>query len=278
MSLLISADELAESIRHGEKLTILACLWRPGEGASERQFKGDHIPNSLFCDPARHLAMAPSSRQGRNPLPSRQTLRLAFHELGLDLAHQIVVYDDNKSLMAARAWWVLTWAGVPGVKMLDGGYQAWLQSGRQGAGGPGNLAHRNQLVPNPGQLPTVTMDDMYALPDDVVVIDARERNRFIGRKERLDLKAGHIPGAVNLPLEELVHPNGTFLPAAELRQKFEHVGVEDPAKVVVYSGSGLHSAATIFAMHHCGLPGAAHYVGGWSQWCATPTNAVQRSL
>ncbi|MBN9645186.1 sulfurtransferase [Corynebacterium mendelii] len=278
MSLTISVDELAETIRSGGKTTILACIWHPGAGMSYSMYRGAHIPTALHCDPAYQLAMAPSARDGRNPLPSYPVLDRAFNDWGLNRDHKVVVYDDNKGLLAARAWWILTWAGVADVSIVEGGSRAWVKAGYEQVGGPGNLARDCTIRPNPGQLPTVDMDYMRRVPDDVLVIDTRENNRYIGRKERLDLKAGHIPGAVNLPLESLMTDDGFFLPEDDIRAAFDAVGVTDPTKVVVYSGSGLHSAAAIFAMHHVGLPGAAQYVGGWSQWSATPDNPVQRGI
>ena len=278
MSLTISVDELAESLRGGGKTTIMACIWHPGTDMGRAVFRGGHIPTALYCDPAYQLALAPSARDGRNPLPSQAVLEQAFTAWGLNPQHQVVVYDDHKGLLAARAWWILTWAGVPGVRILDGGLKAWAAAGYEQAGGPGNLARDCTIKPDPGQLPTVDMDYMRNVPDDVLVLDAREKNRYIGLKERLDLKAGHIPGAVNLPLESLLTPTGHYLPHDELRAVFRDIGVTDPKKVVVYSGSGLHSAAAIFAMHHVGLPGAAQYVGGWSQWSATPGNPVEHGI
>ena len=126
-----------------------------------------------------------------------------------------------------------------------------------------------------GQLPVATIDEVKNF--DGVLIDTREANRYAGRKERLDLKAGHIPGAVSVATREILNPDNTFRPAEEIRATFEKVGVTDPNNVIVYSGSGVHSAQAIAAMHHAGLPGAALYLGGWSQWCADRNNPVERS-
>lgn len=161
------------------------------------------------------------------------------------------------------------------VKILDGGMAAWTRAGFQTVGGPGNLGRRQALHVNPGQLPVVNIDEVKSF--DGLLVDTREVNRFAGRKERLDLKAGHIPGAVNVPSRDFLNPDNTYRSAAEIRARFEAAGVVDPKKVVVYSGSGVHSAQGIAAMHHAGLPGASLYLGGWSQWCADRSNPVERS-
>ncbi|MEZ2122654.1 sulfurtransferase [Corynebacterium sp. CCM 9203] len=277
MSLLITPTELADGMKTGVKTTLLASMWLPGrEDAGFQYYRGKHIPNSLFCDPARALTSAPSSKLGRNPLPDPVILQKWFERWGLNPDHRVVVYDGGRGLMAARAWWVLTWAGIRGVRILDGGLAAWVREGRRHAGGPGNLPQTCTLRVNPGQLPVASIDDVKSF--DGVLLDVRQENRFAGRKERLDLKAGHIPGAVNLPAGRLSNADKTFRSPGEIRAEFEAVGVVDPSRVIVYSGSGLHSARAVAAMHYAGLPGAAVYVGGWSQWCADPKNPVATTV
>ena len=201
--------------------------------------------------------------------------RCRFNHWGLHDDREIIVYDQGKGLFSARAWWILTWAGVKGVRILDGGLAAWERAGYQIVGGPGNLGRGQAQEVVAGQLPVATIDEVKNF--DGVLIDTREANRYAGRKERLDLKAGHIPGAVSVPTREILNPDNTFRPAEEIRATFEKVGVTDPNNVIVYSGSGVHSAQAIAAMHHAGLPGAALYLGGWSQWCADRNNPVERS-
>lgn len=275
MSILISPQDLNERINHGAKTTILASLWMPHEGGGFQLFQSEHIPTALFCDTAAALASTPSSSVGRNPLPDPDKLQRWFNHWGLHDDREIIVYDQGKGLFSARAWWILTWAGVKGVRILDGGLAAWERAGYQIVGGPGNLGRGQAQEVVAGQLPVATIDEVKNF--DGVLIDTREANRYAGRKERLDLKAGHIPGAVSVPTREILNPDNTFRPAEEIRATFEKVGVTDPNNVIVYSGSGVHSAQAIAAMHYAGLPGAALYLGGWSQWCADRNNPVERS-
>ena len=126
-------------------------------------------------------------------------------------------------------------------------------------------------------MPTATIEDVKA--HDGLLLDTRTRNRFAGRRENLDLKAGHIPGAVNVP-ERLFHNDGlrTWKSAGEIREVLFDAGLtpDNVQGAIIYSGSGNHSALALAAMHDAGFTGLRHYVGGWSQWSANPKNPVER--
>ncbi|WP_080796783.1 sulfurtransferase [Corynebacterium pacaense] len=274
MSVTMSPAHLAESIHAGRKLTVLASFWAPIEGAGLTLFRSEHIPTSLFCDPASSLSGIPSSSEGRNPLPSIASLESSFRRWGLNTDREVVVYDEGRGLYAARAWWILRWAGIPGVRILDGGMRRWEEERHGHAGGPGNFPHFCNVRPNPGQLPTATIDDVKAHRG--LLIDARDAERFAGRREHLDLKAGHIPGALNIPARSMLNPDLTFRTPEQLRSIFADAGITGGEGVIVYSGSGNHSAQVLAAMEIAGLGGAAHYLNGWSQWSADPRNPVER--
>lgn len=275
MTVSISPSELAESIHTGDKTTVLAAFWAPVEGAGLVHFRSEHVPTSLFCDPAYQLAGIPSSGEGRNPLPPLPILAQAFRLWGLNTDREVVVYDQGRGLYAARAWWILRWAGIPNVRILDGGFDKWEAERHGHAGGPGNFPHFCNVRPNPGQLPVATIADVKAHTG--ILVDARDPDRFAGRRELLDLKAGHIPGAVNVPSRSLLNGDYTFKSPEQIREILATVGVTSGDDVIVYSGSGNHSAQVLAAMEHAGITGAAHYLGGWSQWSANPKNPVERS-
>lgn len=280
MSILRTPSELRESIFHADKQIILASYWAPHAGsgiasyndAGRTAYNSEHIPTSLFCDPSAALAAVPSSTTGRNPLPGVDSLARWFRHWGLRRNRTVVVYDQGKGLFAARAWWVLTWAGVADVSILDGGLAAWDREGYPVLAGPGNLQSDSNITPQVGQLPVATIEDVKNFRGQL--IDAREPNRFHGRKELFDLKAGHIPGALNVPSRDLLNPDNTYKSPAEIRARFAAEGVTGEEDMIVYSGSGFHSSQALAAMHIAGMTGAAHYVGGWSQWSADPANPV----
>ncbi|KPH74360.1 sulfultransferase [Corynebacterium ulcerans] len=273
MGITISVEELAQRINTGSNNIILASLWSPHEGGGYAHFNSEHISTARYCDTAFALASAPSSKLGRNPLPTKDTLARWFIRWGLTDDRQVVVYDAYRGLFAARAWWVLKWAGVPDVVILDGGQKAWEAAGYETLGGPGNPRTYSTIEPELGSMPTATIEDVKNHTG--ILLDAREANRFAGRKERLDLKAGHIPGAVNVPSRDLLTQEGLFKTPEEIRAAFAAVGITSADDVIAYSGSGNHSAQAIIAMNIAGLGTPRHYVGGWSQWAADPKNPVE---
>lgn len=270
----ITPAELIQRVRSSMKTSIVASVWEPGEGASLERFHMEHIPNSMFCDAALALAGIPSSLAGRNPLPDGEQLGRWFRRMGLNAESPVVVYDHHKGLMAARAWWIFKWAGIEDVRILDGGLKAWVDAGEMVVGGPGNFPPTSTIRPNLGQMPTSNLDEVKS--HQGILLDCRERSRFSGQKESLDLKAGHIPGAVNVPSGDMLNDDLTFKDPVEIRRMLAAVGIESGENVIVYSGSGLHSAQMIAAMHHADLPGASLFVGGWSQWAADGSNPVVR--
>ncbi|MDO4929212.1 MAG: sulfurtransferase [Corynebacterium sp.] len=275
MSLTISVPELAQRVEQGSTNIILASLWSPEDGGGEALFNSEHIPTARYCDAVRALASAPSSVLGRNPLPTKDILDRWFVRWGITDDRQVIVYDNGRGLFAARAWWILRWAGVEDVRYLNGGQHAWESAGYEVLGGPGNARGYSNIESNPGQLPVASIDEVKE--HQGILLDAREPNRFAGRKEFLDLKAGHIPGAINLPARAVVDEYGEFKEPAELREIFAAQGVTEETidDVIIYSGSGNHSAQVILGMNIAGLGTPRHFVGGWSQWCADPENPVE---
>lgn len=306
MSVFVSAATLHEHIQSGKRHTIIATLWDAKPGKSWSKFQSEHIPTAVFCDPASQLSGMPGRRVGRNPLPDALTVEKAVRAWGVEPNRPIFVYDRGNGLFAARAWWVLRWAGFDDVHILDGGFAAWDGSGLPTVAGPGNVVVPRDIEVSTGHLPTAQMDDVREFQGKL--IDARSPRRFQGRREVLDLKAGHIPGAVNLPVGDLFNEviigsggddagagdgaNGAAAApgeyaatkvksSEEIRARLAEAGITEasnPQETIVYSGSGNHSALLLAAMEHAGLPILSHYVAGWSQWSADPHNPVSTDL
>lgn len=274
MSTFISVQEVHEAVHQGKGYSILASIWEvDGEGGYLR-YRSEHIPTAHFCDPSAALTGLPGSRAGRNPLPELGDVQRSIEFWGLRKGHPTIVYDQGHGLFAARAWWILRWAGIEDVRILDGGLKAWDDAGHPIVGGPGNITVNSDAQAEPGQFPVATLEDVKKHTG--VLVDTRQANRFAGRREILDLKAGHIPGAINIPLSELFDDSRFVKSPADIRQAFADRGITSADDMIIYSGSGNHSALAIAAMEHAGLGIPAHYVGGWSQWSADPRNPVER--
>ena len=280
MSILVSPQELQQSIHHGDRLTLLASLWQPVEGESYNQFSSMHIPTAQYSDAAQAFVGLPGSKVGSNPLPDPDKLQNWFEKWGLRSNRPVVVYDEGRGVFAGRAWWTLRWAGVEDVRILNGGLKYWAHLGFETLTGPGNLVVNTDAEVRPGSMPTATLEEAREYSENGgLLIDTRTRNRFSGRRENLDLKAGHIPGAVNVP-ERFFHHDGirTLKSREENLQVLADAGLtpENVKDAIIYSGSGNHSALALAVLEDAGFHGLRHFVGGWSQWSADPANPVER--
>jgi thiosulfate/3-mercaptopyruvate sulfurtransferase len=176
----------------------------------------------------------------------------------------VVIYDDNGSMSAARAWWLLRWGGVETVYLLDGGLGAWLDSGGELAVGP-EAPDPGDIKLSPGHMPTVEIDGIAEVPEHGLLLDARAAERFRGDTEPVDPKAGHIPGAISAPTTENLTADRSFRPALELEERFLALGADGGTPITVYCGSGVTAAHEIAALAITGRQ-AALYPGSWSQW------------
>lgn len=279
MSVFVSAEELNERIETGQRQTILASLWEGKEDRAWSKFQSEHIPTALFCDPASQLAGMPGRQQGRNPVPDIEVVNRAATTWGIAPGRPTYIYDTGNGLFAARAWWVLRWAGIKDVHIIDGGFAEWDKLGLPTVAGPGQVVVPRTVETSEGNMPTATMEEVSGT--GALLIDARSQRRYDGRREILDLRAGHIPGAVNLPVSDLFAEDDKVKTDDEIRERFGQVGITHntaPEDVITYSGSGNHSALLLAAMEHAGLPVVTHYVGGWSQWSANNDNPVATNV
>jgi thiosulfate/3-mercaptopyruvate sulfurtransferase len=184
-----------------------------------------------------------------------------------------VVYDAGDGQAAARLWWTLRWAGHRGVRVLDGGYGAWVRAG-------GSVTadvpkpERGDVTVRPGGMPVLDADAAAEVAATGVLLDVRVRPRYRGETEPVDPVAGHIPGAVNVPTGEHIGADGRLRSADELRGRFSEVGVDEGVRVGAYCGSGVTAAHTVLALNLAGRPDAGLYVGSWSHWITDPTRPV----
>ncbi|MDG4830790.1 sulfurtransferase [Solwaraspora sp. WMMD1047] len=268
---LITVDELAAALGSGRRPVLLDVRWRLGDPDGRRHHLAGHLPGAVYVDLDTELSDPPTARDGRHPLPDVARLQAAARRWGISDGTDVVAYDDTGNLAAARAWWLLTWAGVTGVRLLDGGYRAWRDGG--GAVEQGDVQPAPGTVTlRPGALPVVDADGAARTATHGVLLDARAAERYRGDQEPVDPRAGHIPGAVSAPTTDNLTPDGRFRPAAELAERFARLGAGG-GPVAVYCGSGVTASHQIAALRIAGLP-AALYPGSWSQWSNEPGRPV----
>ena len=270
--ILITPDDLADLIAAGRRVRVLDVRWRLDRPDGRPEYLAGHVPGAVFVDLDRELAAHGAPTDGRHPLPDVSDLQAAARRWGIDEGDTVVVYDDLASLSAARAWWVLTDAGIADVRILDGALSAWSRAGHPLEAG--------DVVPDPGavvlsagHLPQVTIDEAAALAASGALLDVRAPERYRGDVEPMDPRAGHIPGSLNLPTAGNVGEDGRFLAPEALRRRFEQVGVDDVSPVALSCGSGVSAAHAFVAMRLAGLQPQL-YAGSWSQWSNHPDRPV----
>jgi thiosulfate/3-mercaptopyruvate sulfurtransferase len=272
---LVSPETLIAALAAGAAPLTIDCSFDLADtAAGERAYAQGHLPGAIYAHLDRDLSATKTGRNGRHPLPTRADWAATLARLGVTPARAVVVYDAQGGMYAARAWWMLLWAGHRDVRVLDGGLQAWKAAG--GAVEAGVVSPVAAPAPYPlgdSLVASVDADTLQKSLGRVTVLDARAGERYRGEVEPLDARAGHIPGARNRFFKDNLDASGRFRPAAELRATFESFGAA-PADVVHQCGSGVTACHNLLAMEAAGLPGSVLYPGSWSEWSSDPSRPV----
>jgi thiosulfate/3-mercaptopyruvate sulfurtransferase len=274
---LITAAELAGLIRAGDPISLLDVRWRLDEPDGYAAYLQGHLPGAVYVSLEEELSDHTIAGRGRHPLPSGPSLEAAARRWGIRQDGLVVVYDDWNRAGSARAWWVLTAAGLANVRILDGGLSAWRSTGGSLETGP--------VIPQPGNV-AVLHDDLYAgsrptltaqqsRARSVTLLDARTPERFRGDVEPVDPVAGHIPGAKNVPSTAVLADDGTFLCDGAIAELLADHGIDRAAGVGAYCGSGVSATVTVVALAAIGCD-AALFPGSWSEWSSDPNRPVGR--
>jgi thiosulfate/3-mercaptopyruvate sulfurtransferase len=268
---LITADELLSLQGSDPSPRLLDVRWTLPKPDGRDDFVAGHIPGAIYVDLDTELADHGNTdpTAGRHPLPSPEAFQDTVRSWGIDAETEVVVYDDNSSLGAARAWWLLRWAGL-NARVLDGGLAAYRAAGGELETGDSPAVEPSSVTISPDSLPVIDADAAAAW--DGVLLDARAAERFRGDTEPLDAKAGHIPGAKNAPATENV-PAGTFLHETDLAERFSGLGALDQP-VGVYCGSGVTACHNALALAIVGVE-ASLYPASWSGWSSDPERPVE---
>lgn len=251
---------------------LLDVRWQLGGPPGHEEFLRGHIPGASYVDLDDALADPPGPR-GRHPLPDAGRFESAMRSAGVCLDRPVVVYDAVAGTSAARCWWLLRYHGHRDVRVLDGGWQAWLEDVGDVEEGPVE-ATPGDFVARPGGMPVLDAAGAARVARGGSLVDARAPERYRGESEPVDPVAGHIPGAVNVPtVANLEAPGGRFKDASSLTAVYELAGVRPGREVGVYCGSGVTAAHGVLALEALGLE-AALYAGSWSEWVQRPDRPV----
>ena len=265
---LIKAEELSNIYK--KKDLVIADV---SAGADARaNYNRKHLAGAIFIDLNTQLAEIhhDAAKGGRHPLPSIKQFSETLGKLGISPESHVIIYDDkNGSNAAARFWWMLRSIGHERVQVLDGGLQAAEKIGLPISSKQENPSPTAPYKMEGWKLPLADMAEVERVSQDPshLVIDVRDSQRYRGEKEPIDLVAGHIPGAVNLPFTTNLDENGYFLAGSELKNKYQQLFEKrDSNNIIVHCGSGVTACHTLLAIAHAGLDIPRLYVGSWSEW------------
>ena len=275
MSHLISAAELKQ--KDLSELIILDCRSDLADRENGyRLYLSNHISGALHAHLENDLSgpIVPS-QTGRHPLPTAEKFATTVRNWGITNDSQVVVYDQNNSMFAARAWWMLRWIGIEHVKVIDGGFDAWLAANGDCENGEAPSLSPSNFNVSSFKDQIVSAEQLLAGTGELTILDARALPRYLGETEPLDIKAGHIPSALNAEFTKNLNPDGTFLDKNKLKERF--TSIKDKT-VVCYCGSGVTACHNILAIAESGYSEPKLYPGSWSEWITDDSRPISTTL
>jgi thiosulfate/3-mercaptopyruvate sulfurtransferase len=258
---LVSTDWLARHLRDPD-LRLLDASWY----LAEAEYDAAHIPGARFFD-IDEISDQRSTLPHMAPPPEKFISRM--RAMGVGDGHQVVIYDGAGIFSAARVWWTFRLMGKTDVAVLDGGFPKWRAEGREIEDMPPVVRDRHMTVSRQNHLvKDVTQVAHAAKLGEAEIIDARSAARFRGEtpEPRAGLRSGHIPGSKNLPLAEVLNPDGTMKAPPALKAVFEAAGVDLAKPAITTCGSGVTAAVLSLALERIGHRNHALYDGSWAEW------------
>lgn len=272
MSHLVSVAQLLQLQRAAEQnagptVRLLDVRWRLDRPEGRPDYVTAHLPGAVYVDLERELAQRGEPQDGRHPLPLSDDLQRAARSWGLDDGDIVVAYDDNRSVPAARLWWLLRHSGID-ARVLDGGIRAWVAEGLPLEHGDVLAARGGIALRADSTFETLSITQVEAFPSHGVLLDVRTPEQYTGTRTSSGPVGGHVPGAVNLPVMATVASDGRLHQPEVLRRIFAGAGVGSDTEVAVYCSSGVAAMHAALALAHVGIR-ASVYPGSWSQWSNT---------
>jgi thiosulfate/3-mercaptopyruvate sulfurtransferase len=266
---LVTVDWLHQQLaaKPDGNLKIVDCRFALSDpDLGRKQYETAHIPDAHYLDLNRDLSSPVGIHGGRHPLPDDRVLGAKLATMGINSETLVVAYDDSRFGFAARLWWLLRYYGHELVVVLDGGYSGWVKAGYP-------VTNKLPEIGDPGnfhpQIRTdwvVDIDRVKAIQNSPahLLIDSREVDRYLGNTEPIDPVAGHIPGAVNYPWQDVSTPEG-YAKSIDMQQQ-RWAAISPDIEPIVYCGSGVTACVNLLSLELAGITGAKLYPGSWSDW------------
>ncbi len=273
--------------------TIVDCRFTLGKPEAGREsYEQEHIPGAVYLDLEHDLSSPVGEHGGRHPLPDPQVLAARLAKLGIGNHSRVVAYDDESGMNAARLWWLLRYLGHEQVFILEGGFSAWKAekfpvTDHQPVRVPSTFEPKvqPQMLADVDEVRQVSeqtvnggadarthvsvSDAASTLP---ILIDSRASDRYHGKNETLDKKAGHIPGALNFFWKDTQNEDGSYKNVEQLQEHF--AGLDKDREIIVYCGSGVTACPNVLALEKAGFENVRLYAGSWSDWISYEENPV----
>ena len=265
---LVDSEWLVQQLDNPQ-IVIVDCRFQLADANwGEKQYMQSHIKGAYYLSLDEDLSSKVQRHGGRHPLPDVDLLAQKFASMGIVKNETLVVaYDDSRFAFASRLWWLLRYLGHDRIVLLDGGWHEW----RNGDYPVTDTIPKTKLGnfnPEPNSDLLVNRDTVKSArtKDEIVIVDSRDRDRYLGLVEPIDPIAGSIEGAVNSPWKQVSNESGYFKPI-EAQQKlwFDY---KDAKEVIVYCGSGVTACVNLLSLSMAGIKNTKLYPGGWSDWCS----------
>jgi thiosulfate/3-mercaptopyruvate sulfurtransferase len=273
--MLVSPNWLA-SPSTSKNLVIIDCRFSLADPQlGHQQYLESPISGAYYLDLNQDLAGLVQRHGGRHPLPDLPMLAAKLSQMGITADTTVVAYDNSRFAFAARLWWLLKYMGHNRTAVLDGGFSAYQAAG---------LPITSEVPPERSGLFVPTLRPNLAVDRAGVqkrepktkLIDSREGERYRGEREPIDPVAGHIPGALNYPWQQVTDENGKMRSPQDLRDHWSDIAPEDD--IMVYCGSGVTACVNLLALETAGIQTGKLYVGSWSDWCSYPLDSSGKGL
>lgn len=245
--------------------------------AGAQAYAEGHIPGAVHARMEAVLSAPRTGGNGRNPLPHPQDFARWLGEIGMTPADQVITYDRSGNAAAARLWWMLRWMGHERAAVLDGGFAAWTAAGLPVTDTiPEVTPTVYQSRPRSGMHVDAAFIEARLDDPQVLLVDARNRDRFHGIGETADPRGGHIPRSINRPHTANVDERGLFKSPETLAAEWRSLlGNRGSGTLVMSCGSGVSACHNLLALEIAGIDGAVLYPGSWSEWCSDPSRPIE---
>lgn len=278
--IIISVDELLNIFNEPNLKILEATFFLPDQGRdAAAEFTDSHISGAQFFDID---SVADTSIDLPHMLPSPEQFSVQMQELGINTESDIIVYDRSPFLSSARCLWMFRLFGHKKIRVLNGGFEAWKVVNGAVETGNATVVKKGNFIANDvigtGHITFSELFDKISTNMAEQILDARPSPRFTGDapEPRPGLASGHMPGACNLPITQILHEDGTLKSNAELSKLFHDAGIDLSKPVITTCGSGVTAAGLTLALAMIGNEDVRLYDGSWAEWGSHPDAPIEK--